>query len=161
MFDKVKESIHKKLSTLEQKVSGAHEEEAQRLPKRRFLIVESDREFRNFVRDYVMDTPFDLATASCGVEALERLKSQSFDFAMIAGTLSDMDGVELAQILSSNEDTKRLPVVMLLEPPFPPQPRVRNIVACMERTRNHEVLLAHITYCFTRVTEVWAKGTFA
>ena len=161
MFDKLKETIHKKLSTFEQKITGTNEEDEARLPKRRFLLVESDKEFRNFVRDYVMDTPYDVVLVSSGLDALERVQADAFEFLMISAALPDMDGEELAGMLSANETTKRLPVVMIMEQPFPPQPKSRNIVACMERTLKHDILLAHITYCFGRVTEVWAKGTFA
>ncbi|GDX40325.1 hypothetical protein LBMAG21_06170 [Armatimonadota bacterium] len=154
MFEKMKE-------VLQQRLAGTHEEEALRQPKRKFLLVESDKEFRNFVRDYVMDTPYDVVLVSSGLEALERVQADAFEFLMISATLPDMDGEELAGMLSANETTKRLPVVMIMEQPFPPQPKSRNIVACMERTLKHDILLAHITYCFGRVTEVWAKGTFA
>lgn len=154
MFEKMKE-------VLQQRLAGTHEEEALRQPKRKFLLVESDKEFRNFVRDYVMDTPYDVVLVSSGLEALERVQADAFEFLMISAVLPDMDGEELAGMLSVNETTKRLPIVMIMEQPFPPQPKSRNIVACMERTLKHDILLAHITYCFGRVTEVWAKGTFA
>ncbi len=157
MFEKAKEALHQKLSTFEQKLTGSQEEEAVRLPKRKFLLVDSDKQYRNFVRDYVMTTEFDVMTVDNAQDALDRLQNYVYDFAVISSTLPDMDGYELARMIGADFTTKNLPIIMLEHEPFPPTPKAHNVTGCMSRTFNKEILLTHIRYCFGRVTEAWKK----
>jgi len=80
-------------------------------PRRKVLIVDDERNIRSSLAGLLADEGFEARTAASGEEALESLRAEAFDLAILDVRLPDTDGVSLleqARALRSD-----LPVVMM------------------------------------------------
>lgn len=76
------------------------------------LFVDDNRDLIEFLSDEFGEL-YDVATASNGVEALQRVKEKSFDLIVTDLMMPEMDGVELTRRLKSDTRTVGIPLIML------------------------------------------------
>jgi len=77
----------------------------------RVLVVDDDPELLQFLQDEFIQQGLDCSSASCGGDALLKLRQESFDLVVLDWTLPDFDGTEICLRLRSSGDTT--PVLML------------------------------------------------
>jgi DNA-binding response OmpR family regulator len=80
---------------------------------RRVLVVEDDTDIVELVEHYLTGDEWSVASEADGREALERLRSESFDLVILDLQLPGLDGLALCGKLRGDPRTRSLPVVML------------------------------------------------
>ncbi|MDW3192255.1 MAG: tetratricopeptide repeat protein [Cytophagales bacterium] len=81
-------------------------------PKHKVLIVEDNADMRAYLNDQVQRN-YLTSLATHGVEALEMLKTDSFDLIITDVMMPEMDGYALVQHLKSDKHFQGIPVIML------------------------------------------------
>ncbi len=76
------------------------------------LIVEDNKEIREYIRESFMDT-FDIHTASNGNEGLQKAIEYSPDIIISDVMMPIMDGIELCKALKEDLRTSHIPVILL------------------------------------------------
>ena len=76
------------------------------------LTVEDNPEMADFIQQLFSDE-YQVTMAGNGLEALERLKSQSFDLMTVDVMMPEMDGHSLVKQLKANSQWKQIPLVMI------------------------------------------------
>jgi DNA-binding response OmpR family regulator len=76
----------------------------------RILLVEDDPRLADMLLEYLGQAGFNVAVASLGAKALEKLGASSFDAVVLDLMLPDMDGLDVCRQLRAKYDT---PVLML------------------------------------------------
>jgi two-component system chemotaxis response regulator CheY len=77
------------------------------------LIVDDSATVRKFVSASLTMQGFDVIAASDGMDALEKLPSNSFDLVITDLNMPNMDGFELIRSLRENPQYRELPVIIL------------------------------------------------
>ena len=77
---------------------------------KRILIVDDERQILRMLRTALQSSGYEVATASHGLEALERMKEQPPDLVITDLAMPEMNGVELTQAIRRAGDT---PVIVL------------------------------------------------
>ncbi|HBX50052.1 MAG: hypothetical protein A2275_13025 [Bacteroidetes bacterium RIFOXYA12_FULL_35_11] len=77
------------------------------------LLVDDDITIINLLTDILSDEGFSVVPAYNGLQAIEKAKTDSVDLIILDWNMPEMDGLEALKILSANELTKNIPVVML------------------------------------------------
>ncbi len=80
-------------------------------PRRRVLIVDDEKNILSSLAGVLCDEGFDTRTAASGEEALETVRAEAFDLAILDVRLPDTDGVSLLEKLRAMRPD--LPVVMM------------------------------------------------
>ena len=70
----------------------------------KILIIDDDAGVRDSMQEYIMDSGYDIYTASSAEEALELLKSEIVDVVITDIMLTGMDGLELTDLIKHNYD---------------------------------------------------------
>ncbi len=79
-----------------------------------FLLVVDDIEAnRDVLSRRLQRQGYDVATAENGVQALEKLRAQSFDLVLLDIMMPEMDGYETLQSLKADEALRSIPVIMI------------------------------------------------
>lgn len=78
----------------------------------RVLFVDDNRDLIGFLKDEFSDE-YAVSVASNGVKALRLIAQQSFDLIVTDLMMPEMDGIELARRLKSDEGTVDVPLIML------------------------------------------------
>ncbi len=78
--------------------------------KSHILIVDDDDKIRNLLKDFLTENNFLISTAAGSIEALEKLKSISFDLIIVDIMMPGMDGYELTKII---RETTLVPLIHL------------------------------------------------
>lgn len=81
--------------------------------KKTILIAEDEKSLSKALTDKFSSENFDVVSVSNGKECLEVLENQKPDFLILDLVMPEMDGLELLDKISSNEDMKNLPVLVL------------------------------------------------
>ncbi len=80
----------------------------------RFLVVDDFSTMRRIVKGLLKDMGVDNAEeAEDGIQALEKLKEQPFDFVVSDINMPNMTGFELLAAIKADEALKHLPVLMV------------------------------------------------
>jgi CheY-like chemotaxis protein len=79
--------------------------------RNRILVVDDDPDVREIYRAF-MDPPFVVVTAGNGKDALELLRSQRIDLAIIDVHMPVMNGVELVRAMRAEPALEQIPVVV-------------------------------------------------
>lgn len=83
-------------------------------PKLRFLVVDDFSTMRRIVRNLLKELSYtDVDEAEDGVMALQKLKSEKFDFVVSDWNMPNMTGIELLKSIRSDDGLKHLPVLMV------------------------------------------------
>lgn len=77
------------------------------------LVVDDDPAIRQLCADVLEDEGYKVNTASNGQEALELIQRDGIQVALVDIMMPVMDGIQLCQILKSQEQTRRMPVIMM------------------------------------------------
>jgi len=119
------------------------------------LIVDDSEMNRDLLSRRLSKMELDLTEASNGEEALQALKEHPFDLVLLDIMMPVMDGYETLEHMQENQDTKRIPVVMItalddidsavrcidmgavdyITKPFNPTLLKSRVTACLERKR--------------------------
>lgn len=70
----------------------------------KILIIDDDAGVRDSMQEFIMDSGYDIYTASSAEEALELLKSEIVDVVITDIMLTGMDGLELTDLIKHNYD---------------------------------------------------------
>jgi DNA-binding response OmpR family regulator len=81
--------------------------------KPRVLIVDDERKNRDLFEVLLSQDGYELATASCGEDALALIAEKLPDLILLDVMMPGMDGYQVAGKLKADERTMHIPVVML------------------------------------------------
>jgi two-component system, chemotaxis family, chemotaxis protein CheY len=80
----------------------------------RFLVVDDFSTMRRIVRNLLKELGFaNVQEAEDGVEALKKLRADTFDFVVSDWNMPNMTGIELLKAIRADEKLKSLPVLMV------------------------------------------------
>lgn len=80
----------------------------------RFLVVDDFSTMRRIVRNLLKELGFvNVQEAEDGVDALNRLRSEEFDFVISDWNMPNMTGIELLRTIRSDAKLEHLPVLMV------------------------------------------------
>lgn len=78
----------------------------------KILVVDDSEIMRNFLKDSLSDSNYEVDTAEDGLEALDKLKSQKYNILLTDLKMPRMDGISLIQELGRTENYQMSVVVM-------------------------------------------------
>lgn len=80
----------------------------------RFLVVDDFSTMRSIVRNLLKELGFmNVQEAGDGVEALDKLRAELFDFVVTDWNMPNMTGIELLQAIRADAKLRHLPVLMV------------------------------------------------
>lgn len=83
-------------------------------PKTKFLVVDDFSTMRRIVRNLLKELGYsDVDEAEDGVQALQKLKSEKFDFVVSDWNMPNMDGLTLLKSIRADANLSKLPVLMV------------------------------------------------
>lgn len=84
------------------------------LENTKFLVVDDFSTMRRIVRNLLKELGFaNVQEAEDGVDALNKLRGESFDFVVSDWNMPNMTGIELLKAIRADESLKHLPVLMV------------------------------------------------
>lgn len=83
------------------------------MPKYKILIVDDEPDIVETLSFMLQARNFDVVTASDGLEALSKVKSERPDLVLLDIMMPGMDGYDVCVKLKTDKETKNIPVVML------------------------------------------------
>ncbi len=141
------------------------------------LVVDDNKENRDLLARRLQQQNYGVEMAENGLEALARLRSQSFDLVLLDIMMPEIDGYEVLQQLKADESLRHIPVIMvsavdelssvvrciemgaqdyLLKPCEPTLLKAR-VGACLDKKRAHDRetrLFAQLEQNFKRLQEL-------
>ncbi len=83
-------------------------------PKTKFLVVDDFSTMRRIVRNLLKELGYsEVDEAEDGVQALQKLKSEKFDFVVSDWNMPNMDGLDLLKAIRADAALSSLPVLMV------------------------------------------------
>ena len=83
-------------------------------PKTKFLVVDDFSTMRRIVRNLLKELGYtDVDEAEDGVQALQKLRSEKFDFVVSDWNMPNMDGLTMLQNIRADAGLSHLPVLMV------------------------------------------------
>jgi len=80
----------------------------------KFLVVDDFSTMRRIVRNLLKELGFNnVQEAEDGVDALNKLRGEAFDFVVSDWNMPNMTGIELLRAIRADEKLKHLPVLMV------------------------------------------------
>src|SRR5487761_2264108 len=80
----------------------------------KFLVVDDFSTMRRIVRNLLKELGFaNVQEAEDGVDALNKLRSEPFDFVVSDWNMPNMTGIDLLRAIRADESLKHLPVLMV------------------------------------------------
>ncbi|MGC2165352.1 MAG: chemotaxis response regulator CheY [Gallionella sp.] len=80
----------------------------------KFLVVDDFSTMRRIVRNLLKELSFmNVQEAEDGVDALEKLRADKFDFVVTDWNMPNMTGIQLLQAIRADPQLKHLPVLMV------------------------------------------------
>lgn len=80
---------------------------------KRILIVDDEPDVLKILGKRLEKTGYEIIEARNGKEAIEKAKKERPDLVLLDLMMPDLDGGEVAQILSEDETTKNIPIIYL------------------------------------------------
>lgn len=78
------------------------------------ILVTDDSEINTKIVERILKNEnFEIVTALCGKEALEKISKVSFDLILLDIVMPDMSGFEVCEKMRSNPETRDIPVIFL------------------------------------------------
>ena len=97
-----------------------------------FLVVDDFPTMRRIVRSLLKELGFtNVEEAEDGQDALNKLRSGSFEFVVSDWNMPNLDGVEMLKIIRADSDLKDLPVLMVTA-----EAKKENIIAAAQAGAN-------------------------
>lgn len=81
--------------------------------RKNILIIDDDRDLRDFLQQALAAAGFHVETADRGALGLRKLLSDEFDLALIDINMPEISGPNICQALRKHDKTRNLPVVMI------------------------------------------------
>lgn len=78
---------------------------------KRILIADDEGDFRDIIKDILIEEQFSLAEASSGLNALEIFKNNHFDVVLLDLRMPDLDGIETMKELKKIDS--QIPIIIL------------------------------------------------
>jgi len=105
-------------------------------PKTKFLVVDDFSTMRRIVRNLLKELGYaDVDEAEDGVQALQKLRSEKFDFVVTDWNMPNMDGLELLKQIRADATLSILPVLMVTA-----EAKKENIIAAAQAGANGYVV---------------------
>ncbi len=105
-------------------------------PKTKFLVVDDFSTMRRIVRNLLKELGYTEADeAEDGVQALQKLKTEKFDFVVSDWNMPNMDGLELLKQIRADANLSKLPVLMVTA-----EAKKENIIAAAQAGANGYVV---------------------
>ena len=83
-------------------------------PNMKFLVVDDFSTMRRIVRNLLKELGFsNVHEAEDGIEALKKLRAESFDFVVSDWNMPNMTGIDLLREIRKDDALKHLPVLMV------------------------------------------------
>ena len=79
----------------------------------KILIVDDDKTTRKLLSFYLKEGGFNVMTAENGLNAMEKLGTDTFQLVMTDLNMPFMDGIEFIKTMKSNPGTAHIPALML------------------------------------------------
>ena len=79
----------------------------------KILIVDDDKTTRKILSLYLKEGGFNVTTAENGLNAMEKLGSDTFQLVMTDLNMPFMDGIEFIKAIKANPGTAHIPALML------------------------------------------------
>jgi two-component system chemotaxis response regulator CheY len=79
----------------------------------KILIVDDDKTTRKLLSLFLKESGFEVVTAENGLNALEKLGSDTFQLVLTDLNMPFMDGIEFLRSMKSNPGTSNIPALML------------------------------------------------
>ena len=79
----------------------------------KILIVDDDKTTRKLLSLYLKGSGFEVVTAENGLNAMEKLGSETFQLVLTDLNMPYMDGIEFLKTMKSNPGTSHIPALML------------------------------------------------
>lgn len=80
----------------------------------KFLVVDDFATMRRIIRNLLKELGFNnVDEAEDGVNALQKLRNEQFDFVVSDWNMPNMTGIDLLRSIRADENLKRLPVLMV------------------------------------------------
>jgi len=79
----------------------------------KILIVDDDKTTRKLLSLYLKEGSFSVITAENGLDAMEKLGSETIQLVMTDLNMPFMDGIEFIKTMKSNHRTAHIPALML------------------------------------------------
>ena len=79
----------------------------------KILIADDEKKIRETLKDYLGARGFDIVLAADGEEALDLAFVNQFDLILLDVEMPIMSGIQTLEILRSNEEFKKIPVMFL------------------------------------------------
>lgn len=105
-----KDGIKQEESSTEQTIENTQENQHEH--KAQLLIVEDNRDFRQFLERCLNDQ-YHILTAGNGIEALQQLELNPIDIVITDVMMPEMNGMELCNKIKTNLNYSHIPVIML------------------------------------------------
>lgn len=127
------------------------------IDKKRVLVVEDEQDINSMIRYHLHNAGYDVKPAFNGEKALELMRDNDFNLAIIDVLLPGIDGWEICRNIRSTAKIKNLPIIFLtalsdeadrikgfdlggddfLTKPFSPRELVSRVNAILRRTEKH------------------------
>jgi CheY-like chemotaxis protein len=79
----------------------------------KILVVDDDKTTRKLLGLYLKAKGYEIVTAENGLDALEKLGTESINLVVSDMNMPYMDGIELTKNIRADENLKNLPVIMV------------------------------------------------
>jgi two-component system chemotaxis response regulator CheY len=79
----------------------------------KILVVDDDKTTRKLLGLYLKAKGYEIVTAENGLDALEKLGTESINLVVSDMNMPYMDGIELTKNIRADENLKHLPVIMV------------------------------------------------
>lgn len=105
-------------------------------PKMRFLVVDDFSTMRRIVKNLLKELGYsNVDEAEDGVQALAKLRSETFDFVVSDWNMPNMDGLTMLQQIRADPALAKLPVLMVTA-----EAKKENIIAAAQAGANGYVV---------------------
>lgn len=105
-------------------------------PKTKFLVVDDFSTMRRIVRNLLKELGYsDVDEAEDGVQGLQKLRSEKFDFVVSDWNMPNMDGLEMLKQIRADATLSSLPVLMVTA-----EAKKENIIAAAQAGANGYVV---------------------
>ncbi|MBL7156904.1 MAG: response regulator [Candidatus Omnitrophica bacterium] len=83
------------------------------IKKPKITIIDDEKDLVETLKSFLEDRNFSVSAAYGGLDGLEVIKKEKPDIVILDVMMPDMDGRDVLVELRKNEDTKKIPIIML------------------------------------------------
>ncbi len=79
----------------------------------RLLLIDDEDDFVEILGDWLKFKGYDVATASDGIDGLEKLRTGEYDLIVLDLMMPRLDGYEFCRVIKKDDGLKNIPIVIL------------------------------------------------